>query len=193
MVSFVTRAGVVSLLVSVVFLGGCAAYDASSDYRLADDAADAFLEAVEKRDIALLLDDLSTDDKNAPDLMEGFDYACALMQSPASSVHAREKSEEKTHHHGISRLVYSTYDIEAGGQSYVLDIEFFPYDSIGRDKEGIYRVFLSSKSDYDEEVSQMARVRREALTKGESPPDWQYGATYERPGIYHPGWKEEDA
>lgn len=48
MVSFVTRAGVVSLLVSVVFLGGCAAYDASSDYRLADDAADAFLEAVEK-------------------------------------------------------------------------------------------------------------------------------------------------
>lgn len=39
----------------------------------------------------------------------------------------------------------------------------------------------------------MARVRREALTKGESPPDWQYGATYERPGIYHPGWKEEDA
>ena len=95
---------------------------------------------------------------------------------------------------GKSALSYTiVFEINASDQEYCLRIEYYYKNDFDKSKIGIYRAYFDEEQRYNAEIENARMLRAQADANNQPLPEWNYGASYERPGIYHPGWKEEGA
>lgn len=179
-----------SLLSSV---SGCALFGPLPEEH-AESAAHELLEAVRVDDVGSLSEIMSQSALNAPDLVQGFQYASSLLDKAAVYVGEPSIVERHTVESGKSALSYTiVFEISASDQEYCLRIEYYYKNDFDKSKIGIYRAYFDEKQRYNAEIENARMLRTQADANNQPLPEWNYGATYERPGIYHPGWKEEDA
>lgn len=163
--------GVCALVASALF--GCSALDTSQDRENADMSARRLIDAIAQDDAGLANESLSREVVGKCDIEASIHAAHRALGSPISSVQPGPKSEGREYYHGrMARSLTAYYDVMTSDDEYVLYIEFYPFNSIDSDKEGINKAFFGTKEDFlasaqgDEELiwnfgeASMKRLRR---------------------------------
>ena len=191
------RVCLVGLLVSLVLVlsaAGCSFSDSQSEDMRIDESAFEFLDAVQEGSLAGLEPYLSGAALGAKDFQQGFEYACLVLDGSIESVETLPKMERYTVEKGrSSRYKLARYNVHGEQGDYYLEFEFDLKNEFDESKVGIHQVYFDLKERYLAELEAYREARAQADAENRRLPEWYYGATYERPGIYHPGWKEEDA
>lgn len=156
--------GVCVLLVSTFF--GCSALDSSQDRENADMSARSLINAITQDDVMLASESLSKEAIDKGDIEASIHNAHKILDSPISSIQPGPKSEGREYYHGrMARSLTAYYDVMTSDNEYVLYIEFYPYNLIDSDKEGINKAFFGTKESFL------------ASTQGDEELSWSFGAT----------------
>ncbi len=99
--------------------------------------------------------------------------------------------ERATQGFGESRGIHGEYDVATETQRFVLVFEYYPRNTIDRSKQGILRIYFDTEEAYTESGELLNERRQTAEEHRFEEPEWNYGALFERPGIYHPSWQTE--
>lgn len=139
--------GACVLVASALF--GCSALDSSQDRENADMSARSLINAIAQGDAGLASESLSKEVIDKCDIEASIHNAHGILDSPISSVQPGPKSEGRECYHGrMARSLTAYYDVMTSDNEYVLYIEFYPYNSIDSDKEGINKAFFGTKESF---------------------------------------------
>ena len=139
--------GACVLAASVLF--GCSALDSSQDREDADMSAKSLINAIAQEDAELASESLSKEAVGKCDIEASIHDAHRTLDSPISSIQPGPKSEGREYYHGrMARSLTAYYDVMTSDNEYVLYIEFYPYNSIDSDKEGINKAFFGTKENF---------------------------------------------
>jgi hypothetical protein len=184
----------VGMVIFMALLSGCALLrDLTIDERAETEAvAQQVVDALDARDADALKALLSPRSlEEAGDLDEGIAYIFSLYKG--TYVRFEKHGNSYSDHYGDpdrTKCAEARYEVWTDKGYYVLRFELWLIEEGNPDKLGIYRMMLCTEEKEDESVAESRRKRDEAERKGEPLPEWNYGASYERPGIYHPGWDD---
>lgn len=188
---------VVSLLAGmtmVVALFGCSDAGSSLEDKKVDEAAHALLDAIQHDDLGEAWRYISDAACTTSDLQQGLDYANSVLGGTIKSIDVLPKMERYTVENGKSlRYKMARYDVHTQYGHYYLRFEYYLKNDFDESKNGVFRIYFDTYENYQQEIEQIQKEKERADANNQPLPEWNYGATYERPGIYHPGWKEEAA
>jgi hypothetical protein len=166
-------AGIVALL---FLLSGCSILRelTVNDVKETKEMAERIVAALDTKDEEALKQLMSPNAlANSADLKKGFEYIQDLYRGTAVTF-GTTGNETREHYGSPGRLktVYADYDIETDqDRKYTLFFELILIDDSNPQNEGLYYIKL-----FDSQSCARSEVYR-------------YSATYNRPGIYHPGWE----
>jgi hypothetical protein len=150
--------------------------------------------ALDKKDKQILRDALSPKAlREADDLDEGIEYIFSIYEGSSTNIEflaneGRDHYDSSGHKGNIQAGAIITTD----ENTYKLYYELWTVDDSDPSAKGIYRLTLVSIDEVDALFAPYVLEKEEAWEAGEATPRWNYGATYERPGIYHPGWDKSE-
>jgi hypothetical protein len=182
-------------MVTMTLMGGCSVYptDNSGKYEDIDAAANQIILALDTQDSESLKAVFSeTALTEAEDIDEGVQYVMNFFEGESISVeaHGRVVSE----HIGSpknSQYITTSYYIETGIERYILRIEYWTSANPNARDIGVYRVYFATEEENNIEMELFRNLQDEYLENMQGPaPEWNYGASYRRAGIYWPGWDE---
>jgi hypothetical protein len=184
----------VGTVMLMALLSGCALLrDLTIDERAETEAvAQQVVDALDARDADALRALLSPRTlEEAGDLDEGIAYifdiykgTCVQLESFGNIYYDHYGDPGRTKY-GEGR-----YDIWTGKGQYVLRFELWLIEEKNPDRIGVSRMEFLTVDEDNKRTAESKRRTEEAEKKGEPLPEWNYGASYERPGIYHPGWDD---
>jgi hypothetical protein len=129
--------------------------------------------------------------EEASDLNEGIAYTMDLYKG--SSIKFEDHGSYYSDHYGSpgrSKHNDARFDVWTDEGQYVLYFEFWLMKDDDPDMLGVYRMSIVTIEDDDEDAKKASAEKQKATESG-ALFEWNYGATYNRPGIYHPGWEDE--
>jgi hypothetical protein len=129
------------------------------------------------------------------DLDEGIEYIFSKYRGRSTDIEfGADNGRGYYGPSGRTRNIQARATITTDEETYRLYYELWTVDSSDSSAKGIYRLTLVSVDEVDALFAPYVLEKEEAWDAGQGTPDWNYGATYNRPGIYHPGWdKDTDA
>jgi len=155
------------------------------------ETAQSIVAALDARDAEALRSLMSQKTiREATDLDEGIAYTMELYQG--TSIRFEEHGNAYCDHYGTPGRTKSTdacYEIWTEYEHYTLYFELWHFNEADPTKEGVYRIVLKTYADNVAWAESMIEERA-ATGKVYKWHEWLYGGTYERPGIFHPGWME---
>lgn len=161
-------------------------YQVSFDERNLDDIAERIVASFEEDDIAPIESLLSQSALETDDLMEGIHYAHELLE-PYEEIQVTDggHSEGDLFLRGGRANWYDYYyDVEADGDKFCLRFQYFTFNDIYPTDKGLFRVYFASEEQTEWEGDRFKKHQGGPFY----PLHWNYGARYERAGIYNPEW-----
>ena len=181
----------IGMVAASLLLSGCG-FALFDEQQLGDDAAHTIMVAIEEDDMDALFPLLAPCALEADDLQEGFSYAHSVLDGPVVSIERHGPSYGKQVRGFIwSRSILGRYDVATESGDYLLSFEYYPQNTIDRSKQGICRIYFDTEEAYTESGELLDERRQTAEEHNFEEPEWNYGALFERPGIYHPSWQTE--
>lgn len=151
-----------------------------------DEIANRIVEAFEQDSIEPIKGILSQSALETDDLQKGITFGNELLGGyEVSNIEFRNKVEGDQFQKGQSDKYFKCSFIlynEIG--EFRLYYQYFTKNDIYPDDRGLYRIYLATT----ETNKQGYEDRQKQLKSGDST-HWNYGATYERAGIYNPEWQ----
>ena len=151
-----------------------------------DEIANRIVEAFEQDSIEPIKGILSQSALETDDLQKGITFGNELLGGyEVSNIEFQNKVESDQYKDGESDKFFScSYTVSTKMQSYRLDYQFFVKNDIYPEDRGLFRINFTT----EEAANLEYEDRQEQLKSGDST-HWNYGATYERAGIYNPKWQ----
>lgn len=151
-----------------------------------DEVAKSIVQAFEDDNVEPIEGVLSQSALNTSDLEQGLKYGNETLGDDLGTevkYLSEIESDDWIDGKHDKRFDYA-YSVISNGKEYILEFEIYAPCESDPSKTGLYRVSFLTKQDND-----IAYDERQAqLENGESS-SWNYGATYERAGIYNPEWQ----
>lgn len=168
---------------SILSLFGCSSSASSQKEPSFDEIAQLIVDAFEENSVDPIQGILSESALATGDLQDGLSYGHSLIEQHED---IRLKYQTKIEDDqwipgGHSKSFRCAYDVLAGDKVFKLRFEYFPINQPNPENKGLYRIYL-----VPEEVSIQEYEKRQSETDSAR---WNYGATYERAGIYNPAWQ----
>jgi hypothetical protein len=184
----------VGTVMLMALLSGCALLrDLTIDERAETEAvAQQVVDALDARDadaLKALLSPRTLDE--AGDLDEGIAYIFGIYEGTCTRFESL--GNVYSDHYGDpgrTKYVRARYEIWTDKGRYILRFQLWLIEEASPGKLGVCRMMLSPEKADEEKMLEFNNRLDEAREKGEPLPEWNYGASYERPGIYHPGWDD---
>lgn len=173
---------------SLSSLWGCLPRIASSQQEPDfDEIADRIVEAFEQDSIEPIKGILSQSALETGDLYEGIEHCHEILdENKVTRITEKNIVEGNQYIKGkYDKCTRCNYYVVAGGMHYRLCFQYFSENTIYPKDKGLYRAYFALEASFDEDM--------ESFNEGRKSPNadlhWNYGATYERAGIYNPEWQ----
>lgn len=172
---------------SLLFIPGCIPLNRSEinehDF---DEIASRIVQAFEQDSMDPIENILSKSALETQDLKEGISYGNELLGDNTNTIIKYiSKIESDDWDDGKHDKYFDcTYSVISGSKEFCLEFEFYSESESDPNNRGLYRVSFLTKEENDVQYAE-----RQALLKSGNASSWNYGATYERAGIYNPEWQ----
>ena len=152
-----------------------------------EEVAIRIVKAFEDDSIHPIEDILSQSALETSDLMEGIHYGNSLLKgSKKAKIEKKSCVEGDLFLHGKQAKDFAcTFYVLTEERDYRLSFQYFVMIEIYPQDYGLYRIHFEDEETYMEGVAKFQRDKENDI----GPLHWNYGATYERAGIYNPKWQ----
>lgn len=178
----------VGFTMSLLHLFGCSFFQTTPEQEVdLNKVASDIVQAFEKNNIDPIENLLSQSALDTEDLRKGLRYSNEVLKDEkVIDIEEKNTVEGNQYIDGKSNKYFNcNYYVRTEQNTYRLSFQFFTKNTIYPQDQGIYRIYFSNENDYSDEI--------ERFNEGKTSPvgdlHWNYGATYERAGIYNPEWQ----
>ncbi|MCI9628110.1 MAG: DUF5104 domain-containing protein [Eggerthellaceae bacterium] len=178
----------IGLSMSLVSLFGCLPHLLSTkqdpNY---DEIANQIMEAFEQGSIEPIKGILSQSALETDDLNKGIEYCNETLEGiKVTCITEKNTVEGDQYIKGkYDKYTRCNYYVIAGDMHYRLCFQYFSENTIYPKDKGLYRVYFATETSYNKDMELFEKDRKSP----NSDSHWNYGATYERAGIYNPEWQ----
>lgn len=172
---------------SILSLFGCSSSASSQKEPNLDEIAQLIVEAFEENSVDPIKDILSESALNTKDLHQGIEYGNKLLKNEGDLTINNDGGYEGDGWESGKYYKWRRcfFIVEGDKNSFMLVFHYFLKNDFYPEDKGLYRIYFAPRKNYDAEINRYKQDRDES----DSSTSWNYGATYERAGIYNPAWK----
>lgn len=152
-----------------------------------DEVAQLIVEAFEENSVGPIQDILSESALNTKDLNQGIEYGNKLLKNEGGLTINNDGGYEGDGWESGKYYKWRRcfFIVEGDKNSFMLVFHYFLKNDFYPEDKGLYRIYFAPRENYDAEINRYKQDRDESGSSA----SWNYGATYERAGIYNPKWK----